>query len=241
MAEDKTEATEVVDTVSKAEYDGLLEKYRKEQAKAVDYERRYKGVDLDALKAKAEERDILAAEGAKGDPNKVKAEIDRAVHETRKQLQKELDERDQLLGKLKGENKELRVVDRVFAEAAGKFIDKAHGDLKRVIRESGDLDDEGNIVFKDSKGEILYSKKNRSETMGVEEFIEALCEEKPHWAADFQIAGAKSAGEKRGAAGGAKVTSLAQLSAHSPEKQREILNSMEPQDVAKLLSGVRVS
>jgi len=235
MAEDKTDAT-AAETVTKAEYEALQEKFRKEQAKAVDYERRFKGVDLDALKAAKEERDILARQSASGDPDKVKAEIDKAVSETRKQLQKELEENENTLKAIKAENKELKVVDRVFAEAASKFIDKSHVDLKRVIRESGDLDDNGNIVFRDDKGEKLYSKKKPSEPMGVAEFIEGLLDEKPHWAVDFSVSGAKQTGEKR--TGGAKITSLSQLNGLTPEKQREVMSQMDPKDLSALLAGV---
>jgi len=238
MADAETTQTEAVETVTKAQYEALQEKFRREQARAIDYEKKFGGLDIEALKAKAEERDILAREKVSGDPDKVKAEIDRAVSDVRKQLAKEIETRDEKLKRLSSENKELRVVDTVFAQAAGKFIDKAHSDLKRTIRETGDVDESGNIVFKSEKGEILYSKKNPSLPMQTEEFIESLIEEKPHWAADFSIAGAKDAGEKKGATG-PKVSSLSQLNNMTPEKQREILASMDPNDVAKLLSGIR--
>ncbi len=198
---DQQPNSQPTDSVSKADLDAAIERARNFEAKLTDYEKKFKGVDIEALRAKAEERDLLIAEAANRDPKKFETELEKRVSELRKNLQKELEDKDALTSKLISENKELKVVNKVFGDHASKFVDTAHSQLKREIRDNLDVDEDGNIFIKGENGKPLYSKTKPAQLMTVDEYVNELIELYPHMAKNPNLSGGKKDTEKMGAVG----------------------------------------
>jgi len=186
------------ETIAKAEYEKVLEKARNLEAKVVDFEKRYKGIDPEAARAHKQELELLRNEvvSKSGDPKSIEERIKAAKDELKNEYAKE---RETLEGALKSKDqklKELQVDSVVFGTAAGQFVSGFHDDLKRYIREQCDLDSDGNIVIKDARGEVRLSASNKTKPMSVEEFIDELKANKPFAVIDKSLNGGKTPGEK---------------------------------------------
>lgn len=186
------EPTKQADVVSRDEFEKAQARAHKFEAMVADYEKRFKGVDIDALRAKAEEADILRRQAAVGDEKKIDELIAQKEAEIRKGIQSKLEEYESRVSSLSARNKELEVVDKVFAQAADKFNSDCHEDVKARIRSSCDLSEDGQIYIKGDDGKPVYSKAKPSEKMSVNEFIDLLVEQKPSWAKAKVSPGAKA-------------------------------------------------
>lgn len=228
-----------VETVSKEDHERAIEKLRRLEAENTDFKKRFKDINPEEVKAYKEELELLRNEIAagSGDTRKIEDRIKAAKEELRRELAREIENRDSLLKQKDSRIKELTVDSKVFSEAAGHFVPGFHNDLKRYIKEQCDIDNDGNIFVKDEKGEVRYSPANGGKHMSYQEFIDELKQTKEFAVVDRSIAGGKHSGDKK--IGGSAITSLSQLAALSPEKQKEVLANMKDPEVAALFKNGR--
>lgn len=211
-------------TIPVEDFEKEVEKRRKFQAEAEDFRKRFDGVDLERLKASHEELAILKKQGAVGDEKKIDELLQSREAEIRKQVQKDIDESKGTISKLQAENKELKVVDRVFALAASKFNDDCHDDVKAYIRKYGDLDDGGEIVFKDDTGKPRYVPGSTTQVMRGQEFIDWLSGTKQSWAKPTTVSGTKENGTKTKGSNGQPITAAQFAQMDSAQQVNEAIN-----------------
>lgn len=190
------------------------EKYLKEQARAVDAEKRleaFKDIDPVAFKAMREDYELMRKQQTGGDPKKIDELVAAKEAEIRASVQKTVDALTEKTTSYETRLKELQVTDNVFSKAASKFNADCHDDIKSYIRKYGDIGDDGAIIFKDDKGALRYAPGSTTKPMGVDEFIGWLADTKPSWAVPDGKAGAKTAGQKTSAASNARVLTWAEI------------------------------
>lgn len=195
MSEEKTPEAR---TISLEDYEKLQEKYRRAESEREDFKRKAEayGMTPEEVRNLKHSHDEFKKADALGDPKKFDAEVERREAEIRKQVQKDLDtlksEKDRAFSRIK----ELEVTDRVFGVAASKFNDDTHDDVKAYIRKYGDLDESGNIIFKDENGKPRYAPGSTTKLMAPEDFVGWLVSTKPSWAKPTIKAGDKQEGAK---------------------------------------------
>jgi hypothetical protein len=193
-------------TVSFEEHTKVMQKLQAEterrqrlEGQLVDLQKKFEPfekVDLTALKAKAEELELVKRQSAKT-PEDIQALINEREANIRKEVQRELDEYKANLGKLTGENKELKVVDRVMAEIGGAFNEDSHVFIKQYVRSAIDINPQtGEYVVKDDKGEPRYSKVDRTKLMSVKEYAEEIAQKHPSIAKATKTSGGMDAGQR---------------------------------------------
>lgn len=182
-------------TVSLAEYNKVVEKARNEEARAVHFEKTYKGIDPEAVKAEREELAILRRESVGNDPKKLEAYEQKVKKELDDRYSAKLGEYENEIKNTRGELKELRVTNHAMTKAASIFNDDALELIQDRVRADCDWQD-GQIVVKGGDGKPLPSKKNPRENMGVDEYLETLATKYPSTAKATAIAGGKGGGDK---------------------------------------------
>lgn len=182
------EADSIRDTYNKSQ-----EKYNRSEAERADFEFKLKEANkkLDALRkekaaTRPEDLDTWRAEEEK----KLREEIGKEIETERQKRQT-----------LEAQVKELKVVSFVYSIAKEKFNSDVEDDVKERIRKSCDLSEDGQLVIKDDKGNIRYSKTNVSKPMTAEEFIEEIAELKPSWVSKAVVSGSMSNGTTKGSTG----------------------------------------
>lgn len=194
--------------------------------KVSHYEKTYDGIDAEEARANKQALKDLEKQNAGGDPKKVEELLTKQEKELREKIFKpELEKRDGQIGKLQSELKELRVVETAFGKVTGKLYDKASDEFKAHIRATCDVDDDGNVIVKDTNGKPRYSPKNAAAKMTIDEYIEELVSAKDHWFLNQTASGTHKGGEKFSGTG-AEIT-FEQFNALPDEKQKEILNSKD--------------
>ncbi len=206
-------------------------------SKATHYEKTLDGKDPIALIEAAKERDLLAKAQAVGDPQKFEAELERRSNSIRQEFAPKLEEKDKELSSVKSKLKDLLIVDRVFSKASDQIYPKAADDFKAYVRAVCDLDENEEIIVKDSSGKIRYSPNNPSKPMQVDELIKELSEQKDHWFTNKTPQGGKMGGEKIVTASG--DWNLASLSKLSADEQKQVLAKMTPEQRQKIASEIR--
>lgn len=182
-------------TVSLAEYNKVVEKARNEEARAVHFEKTYKGIDPEAVKAEREELAILRRESVGNDPKKLEAYEQKVKKELDDRYSAKLGEYENEIKTTRSELKELRVTNHAMTKAASIFNDDALELIQDRVRADCDWQD-GQIVVKGGDGKPLPSKKNPRENMGVDEYLETLASRYPSTAKATAIAGGKGGGDK---------------------------------------------
>ena len=190
-----SEGTQAAETVSKAEYEKVLTKARNEEARAVDYERRFKGIDPEAVKAEREELANLRREGVGNDPKKLKEFEERTTKEVSERYSGKLTEYETENKTIKAQLKELQVTNTAMTKAASIFNDDALELIQDRVRADCDFQD-GKIIVRGSDGKPRPSVKNPREDMGVDEYLETLASKYPSTAKATAIAGGKGGGAK---------------------------------------------
>lgn len=183
------------ETVSRAEYEKVLTKARNEEARAVDYERRFKGIDPEAVKAEREELANLRREGVGNDPKKLKEFEERTTKEVSDRFSGKLTEFETENKTLKSQLKELQVTNTAMAKAASIFNDDALELIQDRVRADCDFLD-GKIIVKGADGKPLASKTNPRNDMDVDEYLQTLATRYPSTAKSSAIAGGKGGGQK---------------------------------------------
>lgn len=226
---DKTE------TIPKAEYDKAIERAQRFEAKVVDLEKavaKFKDIDPIEYKANKEALARLEHEKAANKPEEIEKLIIKAKEDTRKELGKKVEEYEGTIQKLTAQNHELMVVDKVFSSASAELNDDMHDIFKDMARRSCALDEEGNIIIKNDKGEIRYSAKNPNQKMSHGEFIEELRASKGSMFKSTVKTGGKGDGTKSSTGSGVDRKYTAKdLASMSPDKAKEIMDKMTPAEL----------
>jgi len=192
MAEKDT-ATSGADTATlQAQVDKLTNQLQTWQAKATDYEKRFNGIDPEAVKAMREDYELLRKEGAVGDKAKIEKLIADKSAEVENRFKTHLTERDQKISTYEKELKTLRVTNIAMQEAAKKFNADQLPLLQREIDSATDFVD-GKIVILEN-GKPAYSKKNPSQLMDLPEYMDQLAAKYPSSAKSSMVAGGQTSG-----------------------------------------------
>lgn len=194
------------------------------QQEAKEYKEKLKifeGVDPEQYKKDLLELSEIRKKGALTDPKKFEEEIKRTEQTVRASVQKELDTYKEQVTGLSTKLKELQVTERVFGVAASKFNGDTHEDVKDYIRRYGDINESGEIVFKDSKGQIMYVEGSTTQPMKADDFVKWLVKQKPSWAVATARAGTVQDGEAKGG-----------KESYNPED----FNNMTPSQIDKLIN-----
>lgn len=173
-----------VAVVPKAEFERVKTQMQNWMAKATDYEKRFGSVDIDALKAKAEERDILAAQlvSKSGNAEGIASELQKARQEaaaaTAKEWGAKLSTAEKTNAELQASLKRLQVIQPAMLEAAKRFSEKELDLVQMLVEKDLDLDGD-KIVVKGKDGPRLSSKR-AGEAMTLEEYFGELTERYPN-------------------------------------------------------------
>ena len=203
------------------EYD---ERAKRFEALATDYEKklsRYKGVDLDRLKADSEAlaQKIRDEAAQSKDPADLKKWQEAQSAKIRSEVQRELDDLRDTNKKLAGVNHELTVVDKAMERIGGRFNDDMHPFIKGYIRQQVERDDKGELYIKGEDGEARYSPSKPANRLSLDEWAEELAQKHPSAAKATVPRGSGKGGEKiNGTAG---VDSLRFMSM-TPEQRAKL-------------------
>lgn len=198
----------------------------------------FEGVDPEDYRKSKAELEEIKKKAALGDPAKLEEWQKSKEDEIRKQVQKDLDDARSTAEKLSKQNKELTVTDKVFASVAQRVTQDLSGFIKEQIRAHGDLDAQGNIVFKGEDGKPLYAPGSTTQLMTVEQFGEYLSNKYPSAFTPLEKGGTKQGGERANTGGSysGKVLSRAEIQALSSAEQKEYFRK-NPQVTQDFLSG----
>lgn len=137
----------------------------------------FKGVDLEALKAAKEENEILKRQQKGYDEDEYKQAVEAGIQKQREELQKSIDalsnEKNSLLTQLN----EYEVVGKSMELLAGKLKDDMSPFIKDIFRKS--VIKEGDELHVFDGDQKLYSKKDASKPMGLEEYCGIIQEKYP--------------------------------------------------------------
>lgn len=225
-------------TISAEDFQKMEDRAKRFEAQLADYEKKFKGIDIEALKAKAAEADLLKRDAALGDKDKIEQLIKDKEIEIRKALENEFNDLKSNNEKLSTRNRELEVVDKVFGAIASRFNDDCHEDVKARIRANADRAEDGKIIFKDEEGKKLYSKTKPSQELSIEEFAETLAEQKPSWAKSKAVGGAKSGVFKSESTNTSAVT-LEQYAKMSQAERLQVPAKLRQQYATQILKSIK--
>lgn len=196
----------------------------------------FEGIDPEEVQRLRSEVDSFKKKGAVGDEKAIDALIAEKESEIRRSVQKQLDELTSQRDTTARQLKELRVVDRAIAECGSKFVPQAHDDFRRLVRETCDLSDDGQVVIRDANGKVRMSPKNITAPLSLVEYAEEVATEKPHWAASNFKGGAHHPAEKVKTNGGAPALTLAEINKLPDPKG--YLKTLTPEQVLSLARNV---
>lgn len=189
IASAQREADSIRETLNKRE-----EKYKATEAELMDYEVK--------LKEANKRLDALRKEKAASKPEDLDAWRSEENKRIREEIGKEIETEREKRTRLESELKELKVVSKVFSVASDKFNKDVEEDVKERIRKACDISEDGQVIVKDQKGNVRYSKTNVSKPMSIEEFIEEIAEQKPSWVNKTVVSGAMGSASTKGASAG---------------------------------------
>lgn len=232
---DKDTATGGADTATlQAQVDKLTNQLQTWQAKATDYEKRYAGIDPDAVKAKLEDYELMRKEGAVGDKGKIEKLIADKTAEVENRFKSHLTERDTKISTYEKELKTLRVTNTAMQEAAKKFNADQLPLLQREIDSATDFID-GKIVIIEN-GKPAYSKKNPSVLMDLPEYMEQLAAKYPSSAKSQVVSGGQTSGTTY--ANGSTRLNLAEYMRLTPTEQQTYIKSLPGAEQKQMLNNL---
>jgi len=222
-----------LETVSKADFDKVQERAYRFEGLAKTLEKQmeaFKGIDLEALRAKAEEADQLRKDVATKDGSKVEELISKVKTEESARYSKKIDELEQEVQSKSTLVQKLQVVQPAMLEAAKRFTSNEL-DLVQSLIERDLVLNEGEIRVKDKDGKVRASTKDPRNLMGVSEYFEELATKYPNIAISADKAGTMTGGQHRDAPVG-KTYTYAELRA-MPDHGRAVLSKMKPDEIKK--------
>lgn len=198
----------------------------------------YKDIDPAKYNAMIAELETLKGKAAAGSEEKVTELVKEAKASEAARHQKIIDD---LQAKLDGKNKDLkteRVTKAILQKAAGAFGQDMLELLTPTFEKDGDFED-GEIVFKDAKGNIRYSAKDPRKPLSIDEYIEETRQKYPTAATSHAQAGSKADTQKiAGHINGKQVNSLKDLDS-LPDKGKAYLQQLgqtDPKALRALMS-----
>ena len=229
------------DVIPAYRYDQLDKAHKTVTGKVTTLEKeleRYKGIDPEEYFALKSSRDEEEKNKLSKSPDKLDEHWNKKMLEARKEW-------DSKLTNIENENKQLRsqvrglqITDRVMLEVAPLFNPDTHKWIKLEVERRADLDADGKLVFKDERGEVIFSAENRTEPMGTKEFAKLLVNEFPSAAKPTGPGGAADMTRGNRVTGSGKApTTMAELNALP--NPREVLAKMSAEDREILLKNTR--
>lgn len=230
--------------IDKTEFDKLQGKYDKTYGELVDLKKKIDswtslGLTPDEIRGKLEDYDGLRKKSAEGDPTKIDDLLKQKELDVRKALQKDLDDKQALIDKLTGENKEMRVVDKLFAMASPKLVNKpgAHQFFKEHVRKVCDVGEDGEIIVKDETGQVRFSNKNKAQKMGAEEFVELFINEHDYMALPTVGPNGGTLPNGQQIKSGGRAFKYSDLAAMPSGEQKKLLSSLKIEEIQALERG----
>lgn len=223
MAEAADGGSTKEETVSKAEYEKTLERARRFEAMATDFEKRYKGFDPEEYKAVKEENLLLKKQGAVGDQKKIDELIEAQKQELEKRYSSKYEELEGVTKTQGKELKELRVVSKAMTKAAEVFNTDALPLIRREIESSCDWQD-GDIVVLGEDQKPRASKVDPRKNMTIDEYIGELSEKFASCAKPKGKPGVKQNGTADTARGQSSDVTVEKYLKMSPEERRQLPN-----------------
>lgn len=179
--------------ISPEEYTKAVERARSLEAESVHYKKeleRFKNIDPDehfALKDAVKQAEREQAKDPKEQEDIIRRQLSEEYAEKIQALESEL-------GQQRKTNHELQVVDKALDKVADRFNSDTLPFIKGIIRESVDIDEQGNFLIKDAQGNQRLN--GSAKPMTLDEFGQELAEKYPSMAKAQTAAGGKQAGQK---------------------------------------------
>lgn len=157
--------------------ESATQKAQEYEAKFVDLEKKWKGLDPEKVKADLSElHRRMAKSGDDQDLEKIREEIEGSVRDRVKSLESEN-------SALKSTVKKLRVTNEAMKHHSEFFVEKSEAEIESLVERHLDYDEKTNsIIVKDEKGEARYSKTNAGNKMDVKEFFTQISQDRPYLA-----------------------------------------------------------
>lgn len=241
MSEDNKKADQTQpETVSKAEFDALRSKLDKEALRTVDLQKKleaFGGMTPDDIASLRANHNALEEKVAKqGGEKDVEALIEKRFGEKLAGIESEWQADKE---KLAGANKklhELTVVDKVMGAIGSQFVQDplVQDSIKRLVRTSCDIGEDGNIIVKDSEGNVMRAPGSATQPMTVEHWGSILAEKNPTLVANRTKGGSRSNGHAQYTGGERKLTAQEYL--NMGEEGRKQLS---PEQRMKLASQIK--
>lgn len=175
----------------------LDERAKRFEAQAVDFEKQlqqFKGVDLEALRAAAEENEILKRQGQGVDEAKFQEAVEEKIKKVRQEWQSKFDAVESSKKQLEEKLHEHEVVGAAYSILGTKVKEDMAPFIKDVLRAS--LRKEGDQIVAYSGKEKLYSKQDVSKEMALNEYCGLLAEKYPSAFRESVPSGTMSKGER---------------------------------------------
>lgn len=198
------------ETVAKTDYEALKSKHTEITGKLTDFEKQFEKINkwggLEKISADLEAFNLLQQERAAEKPEDLKKWKETTEQTIRQSVQKDVDTWKTKAEQAEGKFKERVVIDSAFTVAAGKLHDSAKEDFKTLTRQHGDLDEKGNVIFKDAQGNILYKEGSTTEPLDADGFVQWAIKNKPHYFASQTVEGDRDVNTTSATHSGTKIT-----------------------------------
>lgn len=224
------------ETVAKADFDKVQERAYRFEGMVKTLEKQmeaFKGIDIDALRAKAEEAEQLRTEAAAKDGTKVEELINRVKTEESARYSKKIDELEKEKQSMSTLVQKLQVVQPAMLEAAKRFTANELDLVQSLIERDLTLN-EGDIRVRDKDGKVRASAKDPRNLMDITEYFEELAIKYPNIAIAADKAGTMTGGQQRDVSS-AKTYTYAELRA-MPDHGRAIISKMKPDEIKKIFT-----
>ena len=186
---------------------------------------RFKGVDLEALRAGNEELAILKRDNAKNGDGKdlERWEKDKTTEiESRyaKDWQGKVTEKDKKIADLEKTNRTHNVTDKAWNEVSGKFTKDSPTLIKPYIEKYVDKNDDGEFIIKDENGNIRMQSGQPNIKMTLSDFATEIAGKHPSNAVGNATRGTRDQGQKLdGSVGGITLENYSKM---TPDQKAQI-------------------
>jgi hypothetical protein len=225
------EGTSATQTVDAAKYEKALERARRFEGELVDTKKQLdaikaqlNGIDFEEYKALKAEREQLMAERAKNNPEEMERQYAAREAKLRKDLGAEKAALEEENARLKSELKTERVTKNVMGRIGPKLHPEFHRFVQADVERFMDMQD-GEIVIRDEKGTIRYSRVNPGEYMQPEEWAEELAKVAPRMFVSEAVGGTKPASGTKPAVTNGQTSTPADFALWPKDRQTEFFRS----------------
>lgn len=223
MADEPTGTGGDATTQTAQELQRAVERAQRFEGQVVNLQKemeRFKGVDLDKLKADSEALAQLMKDNAKksGNQDDIDALLTKKEKEIRDELQSKIEEWQGKATTYEQQVRELTIIDKGFSKVSSIFNDDTHDFIKDIFRRSVELDKDGHFVVKDKDGKARYSAKAANKLMTIEELAEEIAEKHPSFARATQV----KAGRQNGQAAGPSADEVSRYLKMSPAERAKL-------------------